>query len=171
LTYYKHNAKNKLAHMCVVFGGFMKKKAIIVDLDGTFANDSAAQRLSTEEWVKIDKNKYYESRAKLEPNFWCSEIVLAMFNQGYDILYVTGRNDSTVSKQITEEWIIKNSPITEYKLFMRPENDGRVDFEVKKTIYQEKIEPYYDILFAIDDIKPICVMWKSLGITSLHCGD
>ena len=149
----------------------MKKKAIIIDLDGCFANDSAAQRLSTEQWVAMDKNKYYESRKTLKPNEWCSELIYAMYYACYDILFVTGRNDSTVSKQITEEWVRKNSPVPEYKLFMRPENDDRVDFEVKKTIYQEKIEPFYDVLFAIDDIKPICVMWKSLGITALHCGD
>jgi len=149
----------------------VKRKAAIIDIDGVLAYDPKAQKLTTSDWEKLDKDAYYESRKSIPTNKWCYELVLSLAKQGYDILYVTGRNDGVKSKSTTEKWLAANSPVKYYHLFMRTETDNRIDHEVKKDIYLSHIIHKWNVLLAIDDMKPICDMWKALGIPSLHCGD
>jgi uncharacterized protein involved in copper resistance len=53
---------------------------------------------------------------------------------------------------------------------MRPINDHRPDYDVKKEIFMHEIAPYYDVVLALDDKKEVHDMWMSIGIQSLFCG-
>lgn len=42
---------------------------------------------------------------------------------------------------------------------------------MKKAWYHELIEPFFDVLFAVDDRKRVADMWRSVGLTCLHCDE
>lgn len=45
------------------------------------------------------------------------------------------------------------------------------DDVMKKAWYHELIEPFFDVLFAVDDRKRVADMWRSVGLTCLHCDE
>lgn len=157
----------------------MKKRAIIVDLDGTLVNNTeridAALELHKNSLhsVKVRWDDIYKDTDKLDtPNAWCMEIVRNFNIQGYKILFLTGRAATKATKEATMRWIDKYvSAGVDYELIMRPEKDFRKNHIVKKQTIEDKILPTYDVLFAIDDHSENANMMRDMGITCLHCMD
>lgn len=143
----------------------MKQTALICDLDGTLSllngrdpyDASTCEDDLISEPVKAILDQFsfdcYESNPPHSPF----------------IILVSGRFD-TFQKQ-TEKWLKKHRVFYD-RLYMRRAGDMRKDTIVKKEIYQEHIEPYYDVLFAIDDRPQVCRMWRQeLGIFVLQVND
>ena len=145
----------------------MKHKAIIVDIDGTLAD--ITHRRHFVEGEKKDWKSFNGAMAEDKLNLWCAELVETMYRQGYCIIFVTGRHAEY--KQLTDAFIKKHIfPYQRYwKLFTRNSGDYRKDTIVKQEIYEGDIEPYYDVLFAIDDRQSVVDMWRSIGLTCLQC--
>jgi len=144
----------------------MKKKAIIVDIDGTLADVSDTLHLLEkdnpwDEWIEATK--------KSPSNEWCVKLINAMYFQGYDIVFVTGRNSRY--KDTTKKWLDKHIEVRDYKLIMRHHNDFRSDELVKEDLYHNEVEKKYDILFVVDDRKRVVDMWRRLGLTCLACAE
>lgn len=141
----------------------MKKKAIIVDLDGTLADITHRRKFvegKTKDWKNFNRNII-----KDDLNSWCAEIIRRMIPD-HHVLLVSGRTDDL--KQETTDWLKKHSvPFTD--LMMRPEKDYRDDTVVKREIYEEKIKPFYDVLFVIDDRAKVVKMWRETGLVCLQC--
>jgi len=152
----------------------MKIPSIIVDLDGTLvANQSRMATLyQMPDHSGIDWDKWNEE-ARFDPHAeWCLELVEAMAERGYYVLFVTGRSAFPVSQKITEDWLAAHvPPSVQWKLIMRPANDLQDDSAIKSQIFWTQIAPFYDVLFAVDDKESNCDMWRLLGITALHCAD
>lgn len=142
--------------------------AIIIDLDGTLVDSLDLSSftingdVNLREWIKSTKYS--------PVNEWCREIVNAFMLSGYHVVFLTARNDSKESKEITESWLNTNI-LPGWSLIMRPENDLRPDYAVKMDLYRNKIEPFYNVIFAIDDKPEVIEMWKSIGVTALSCAD
>ena len=146
----------------------MKKKAIIVDLDGTLCNTKHRNHIletNPGNWDKFNEGIPFDI-----PNPWCMEIVENFAKEGYHILFVTGRNSNT--HDATEQWLRTYlNPTVQWDLHMRPDHNYIADTIIKTNIYFTKILPFYDVVFCVDDKRSICDLWRSLGLVALHCED
>lgn len=141
-----------------------KKKAIIVDLDGTLANiNKRRETLQNNNDFKL----FYSEIINDKLNIWCKEII-DKFKTEYEIILVTGREDTGDVKKDTLEWLNKNN-IYYNNIFFRESKDNRKDSIVKHEIYLEKIKDLYEILFVIDDRKQVTKMWRDNNLICLQC--
>jgi hypothetical protein len=92
--------------------------------------------------------------------------MIAMQQLGFKILIVSGRPDGYFLA--TEKWL-STSGIPYDRLILRKHGDHRKDFEIKKDIYDTQIEPYFNVLFCVDDRKQVVDFWRSIGLTCLQC--
>lgn len=144
-------------------------KAIIIDIDGTLANNSHRTHFidSSQEASGMKNWKAYnEAMHKDTVNEWCRSLVCGMYSQGCAIIYMTGRHKafSVQTLSLIED---NNLPIEE--LFMRPDGDNRDDSIVKLEIYEKLIKPNYEIVLCIDDRQRVVDMWRSVGLVCLQC--
>lgn len=144
----------------------MRRHAIIVDIDGTLANIDHRRHLVSGEnnhW-----NEFFQRMTLDTPNKWCSDLIDLYHSGRVEILLVTGR-PSNFGEQ-TSRWL-KHYVIPYSELFMRQEGDYRPDQEIKKEIYKTKIEPFYEVLFVVDDRAKVVKMWRELGLVTLACAE
>lgn len=144
-------------------------KAIIVDLDGTLADNE--HRRKHIEGENEDWESYYDNIRDDPVNEWCKGIVQRW--RPHKVFLVTGREGTEQVKTDTKVWLAENN-IPYDELHFRDEKDYRKDSEVKKEILEEEILPQLrdgidDIEFAIDDRLQVIEMWRDLGITVLDC--
>lgn len=142
----------------------MKKKAIIVDLDGTLANITH-RRHFVENKKKKDWKSFNSHILKDELNVWCREIMNRM-KTDHSIIIVSGRTDAL--KADTMAWLERHQVHYDY-LHMRKEKDHRDDRIVKKEIYEQFIKPDYQVLFVLDDRSKVVAMWREEGLVCLQC--
>ena len=131
-----------------------KSNAIIVDLDGTFSF--------------VGDRSPYNGKLTMEkdfPNYAVIRLVESMNSCGYQIIFLSGRNEN--ARNETKQFIKKYSNLNErdYQLFLKPDNDYRKDFEHKGEIFTEFIEPDFNVIFALED-RPTMVDFyrKVIGI-------
>lgn len=88
-----------------------------------------------------------------------------------DVIVLTGREDTIDIRNATETWLTKHikGPIS--KLIMRNEGDYRSDVECKLDLFKREIEPYYNVLFALEDSSEITKLWRDNGIVCLQTTD
>ena len=141
------------------------KKAIIVDIDGTLAD--VEHRVHHVNKDQKDWKAFHDSMDQDRLNHWCAKLIEAMKHQGFDILFVTGRDEDYREK--TQTWM-KQHQIQYDKLFMRAAVDFRSDSEVKKQIYEQEIKPFWEVSFVVDDRLSVVKMWREeLGLVCLQC--
>ncbi len=141
-----------------------KQKAIIVDLDGTLCD--VGHRVHHVEKVEKDWKQFNELMVHDSLNHWCFELMEALIDRGYKILFVTGRGEFW--RGPTETWLLKHS-VKYDLLFMRGILDRREDSDVKQDIYEQNIKDHYDILFVVDDRKSVVERWRKLELVCLQC--
>lgn len=140
------------------------KKAIIIDLDGTLAD--CEHRVHHLHKTPKDWKSFYSGLINDELNSWCHDLMKAMKNTGFELLIVTGREETYRQESIS--WLEKYN--IEYDaLYMRGKKDYREDSEIKKEIYLDKIKDKYDVSFVLDDRLSVVKMWRELGLTCLQC--
>ncbi|EQC43950.1 NLI interacting factor-like phosphatase [Bacteriovorax sp. Seq25_V] len=146
-----------------------KPKAIIVDLDGTLCDLSHRVHFveNPKNGVK-DWESFFLGISEDQINLWCQEVIEAFLDRGYEILFVTGREESY--RKITTDWLEKYK-VRYQKLFMREHGDRREDSDVKVDIYQKEIENKYETLFVLDDRKSVVKAWRDLGLVCLQCDE
>lgn len=131
-----------------------KQKAILVDLDGTLAHMS-------------NRSPFDYSKVKDDTcDVFVKDVVLKYYQDGYDILVASGREDSCLDD--TRDWLLKNE-IPARKLFMRKTSDHRKDYIVKQEIYENEIKPNWSVFFCLDDRNQVIDMYRSLGLKVLQC--
>jgi predicted kinase len=133
-------------------------KAIIVDMDGTYA-------------LIGDRSPYDASKAhEIDfPNHSVVKTVELYSNAGYKIIFCSGREDK--DRETTMMFIERHSPNMEYQLFMRNTGDSRPDDIVKEEIYRNEIERKYNIHCVFDDRLKVCRMWHRIGLNLMRIGD
>lgn len=142
-----------------------KPKCIIVDIDGTISLRGPRSI--------FDYSKVYLDK----PDFRITTFLKEVLNETqYEIIFLTGRDAEC--RDVTIEWLEKHfcpqywinmgvrQPI--WKLYMRSAGDRRPDFEVKKEIYKENIEPWNDVIAVFEDRDQCVDMWREEGILCLQ---
>ena len=145
----------------------MKPKTIVFDIDGTLCDNAHHVAFLNE--GQFESNPLADFRFA-PVNQWCLDMVYGYHDVGYKIIFLTARRGNKADRELLEEWLVRNitKPI-QYELLMRKEGDQRNDYLVKLEAYNLDIYPHYNVVLAIDDKQSICDMWRSLGITALHC--
>ncbi len=142
-----------------------KDRAIIIDIDGTLANINHRRKYvekNPKEW-----NKFKAGLPDDDINKWCA-ILIQHLGIRYEVILCTGRMED--EREATVEWLKKYN-IRYSQLFMRAQDDYRADDIVKEEIYENNIEPLYDIIFVIDDRKRVVDMWRKKGLVCLQCAE
>lgn len=148
-----------------------RKKAIIIDLDGTLVDNAGIDHGIDGSSMTPDEWDAFNMKSKDAPaNRWCLEIIKSM-GENVEIIFLTARHGSAPIYAMTAQWLYTHLPYKQHKLFMRDKKDSRPDYIFKEDIYLKMIEPHYDVIFAVDDKRVICDMWRKLGVTALHCED
>lgn len=134
-----------------------REEAIIVDVDGTLAH------------ITDGRSPYDASRAMNDKLDDAVGIITAMaYQNDYKVIIVTGR--SADHKQVTVDWLSENG--IEYdEIYTRESKDNRKDSIVKREIYENFIEPKYNIKFVLDDRNQVVDMWRSLGLKCLQVAE
>lgn len=134
-----------------------KQKAVIIDIDGTIAQMTER---GVYEFHRVD-----EDLPKTKVINWISEKI----DRDTFIIFLTGRHKWCYEK--THSWLLRNfmylHPGNEWILLMKPDTDFRSSTITKREAFEANIQPYYDVVFAIDDAKKVITMWKEeCGLTT-----
>ena len=145
-----------------------RKPAVIFDRDGTLASvDWSRQFVNPSEGKKKNWNAF-NAHVIHDPVIPAVAAILKNLRPDVHRIMTTGRTDDL--RGVMLEWIEKHElPID--TLLMRRTGDNRKDSIVKTEIYREHIEPYYDVLYVIDDRPQVVEAWKALGLPVIAVTD
>ena len=142
-----------------------KPKVVIVDIDGTIS-------------LRGPRNIFDYRKVHLDkPDFRLTTFLREILDgTQYNIIFLTGRDEEC--RDVTIEWLEEHFckqywynmgiPKANWTLYMRSHNDKRHDFEVKKEIYKEKIEPWNDVIAIFEDRDQCVDMWREEGLLCLQ---
>lgn len=128
-------------------------RAIICDIDGTLAQ-------------RTNRGPYDMTRVGDDDLVIEIAAILDKFKEEVTIIIVTGRDEGECA-DATKEWLFSHG-ISHRHLFMRPEGNRESDDIIKGRIYDEKIEPHYDVMFVLDDRDRVVKMWRERGLKCLQ---
>lgn len=149
----------------------MGTPCIIVDMDGTLAKIEHRVHFLEQEpkdWQSFHDNMVFDD---LNEAVATTVIKLASDNpqsgsEGLPIVIVSARHEDY--REHTTRWLDMHG-IPYVAIYMRKNNDFRVDVVVKEEILDQIIHAGYEPILAIDDSPAIVEMWRSYGITSFQC--
>ena len=87
------------------------------------------------------------------------------------VIILTGREDSTDIRTATENWLKEHLDGTPDKILLRPLKNYSSGQDCKYKMYQDFIEPYYNVLFVLEDSTKVVNMWREHGLICLQCND
>ena len=127
-----------------------KEDVILCDIDGTLAHMNGKR--GPFDWQKVDRDDV-------------DEIVADRLRKhkelGEKVIIVSGREDTCMD--LTKEWLeFYNIPYDD--IFMRKKDDFRKDSIIKKEIFENEINPKYNVLFVYDDRNQVVKTWRELGV-------
>lgn len=130
--------------------------ALICDIDGTIALINGRNI--------YDTSKVYTDKV----NTPVARILDRYSRMGVEIIYVSGRNDT--SREVTENWLKANNLwfLENQKLYMRRDKDFRCDYIVKKELYEQFIQDNYYIELVLEDRDSVVKLWRDLGLLCLQ---
>lgn len=135
---------------------------VIIDIDNTLSLNNKRFKLAEKENGKTDWNivHTYENMIADEPNLPMIELAKNYKENGFEVIILTGRPEST--RRVTKEWLEKYN-ISYDKLYMRSWDYNFLKAPVfKKKIYETEIKG--DVFCAYDDDQRIIDVWVELGI-------
>lgn len=136
-----------------------KRKAIIVDIDGTIAERFDR---SPFDWSKVGQDK---------PRSFVIDLIKSYANANDAVvIFVSGRD--AVCRAETMRWIGVNmkglgQQIYTTPLHMRKEGDMRKDTIVKEEIFWEHIADKYNVVAVFDDRPVVVSNWHDIGIRNV----
>lgn len=138
-------------------------RSILVDIDGTLALRNGRGPF---DWAKVSTDLPNEPIVQLVENLaW----------QGYHVVFMSGRKDTGDCRKDTIQWLkdnlsfLKQTDVPE--LYMRHEDDGRSDDDVKYELFDWHIRNHYDVAWVIDDRDRVVKMWREIGLTCLQVAE
>lgn len=133
----------------------MSKPCIIVDIDGTIADD--AWRLPMIAGPDPDFKSYFEASMSDPVHYHVLWLMEAMRGLGCDIFLSTGRPERY--RSMTEAWLMRNR-VPYRSILMRQERDSRKDQIAKREHLKIIRDEGYEPLFAVDDREHVVQMWR-----------
>lgn len=142
----------------------MKPTAHIYDVDGTLANVDPYIHLVRGPNKAYDA--FHEASINALPNVEVVEMLNNTVSDGHAVIIVTSRKEKW--RGLTSMWLAKNN-IRCHALFMRPDDDHRPDYEVKKDILG-KINKHWNVVYAVDDNPSVIKLWEENNIPTTKIG-
>lgn len=144
----------------------MRRKWIIVDLDGTVAD--------------CTKRLHYVTHGARDWDSFFAEIIqdgvyrhvtdiIEVLSPYYNICCCTGRPEKY--RMATMEHLRRNNCHWYSCLKMRPDNDTRPDFVVKAEMLDQMVVDGWEIAGVFDDRQSVVDMWRSKGLTCFQVRD
>lgn len=134
-------------------------KAVICDIDGTLALNT--QGRSPYDWSRVSEDAVNQPVA---------DIVWMFENQGYDVVFMSGRDEACRDDTFT--WLVDSGiGHNESVLLMRRHDDNRKDSVIKLELFDQFVRDSYDVRYVIDDRNQVCRMWRELGLTVLQVAE
>lgn len=140
-----------------------KNKTVIVDLDGTIAdNTHRFHFIDKTKNSKVDWVSYFLACDKDSAKKPVIDTVNALKLQGYDIHIFSARGD--ISRIKTESWLSEQGVLYD-RLTMR-KMDSYTPDELLKRSWLLELYPDYkeEILCVFDDRNKVVAMWRELGL-------
>lgn len=144
---------------------------VICDIDGTAANINHRRHLveGKKKGEKVDWGRFFKEMVNDVPNEWCQKLLGALYQQGYQIVFVSGRPEDYRTE--TTLWLREHyGHIAFEELYMRPAGNYEQDYIIKERIFDEHLKNE-EVLFVIDDRKQVVDMWREKGLTVLQCDE
>jgi predicted kinase len=138
-----------------------RTKCIIVDIDGTIADSDGRNPFDHSRVLQDKPIEATRQVVKSMKGSWLKRILNPI-----TVVYLSGRGE--ICKQDTITWLKQNGFPYDGHLYMRADNDTRMDKYVKKELYSEHIEHRFQPLFVLDDRLQVCHMWYKLGLFVLN---
>lgn len=150
------------------------REVVIFDLDGTICDISHRRHYvfnaDNDPNFKKDWKSFYGGICNDMPNPAVVEMYdLVRYSGRYDVIFMSGRGSEY--RSVSEQWLEKFGLTDYHMLIMRPYNDSRTDWIVKKELYEKYVKPYYNVKFTVDDRLQVCRMWHSIGLPIFRVGD
>ena len=137
-----------------------REHAVIFDMDGTLTRISSVRHFVSPDRKHKDFDSFHRSSLFCPPNKEVLQMAKDTTKADLRNVIVTARSEEY--RAVTEKWL--NDHGVEFSnLYMRRDNDNRVDHVVKAEILK-KIQEDYDIIHAVDDRPAVIEVWKSAGI-------
>ena len=143
----------------------MDRRVAVFDVDGTLMDINHRRHYVSGE--KKDWKSFFDYMQFDTINDHVFHLAHALYNDGYDIVVVSGRNER--HREITEQQLAFGK--LEYKiLIMRPDDNYEPDHVFKKEILDKMREAGIDPQFAVDDRPTVVRMWRDNGIPVFDVG-
>lgn len=137
----------------------MKRRAVIVDVDGTLAD---VRGIRHHVLVRPkDFDAFHAAAADVPPNQQALDFVARAHADGHTIVVVTARSEKWADS--TADWLRRHLDVPFDGPFHRADGDFRPDIQVKREIHRY-LARHYDIRGAIDDNPNVIALWTQLGI-------
>jgi len=136
-----------------------KEQALIVDMDGTFADVRSIRHHVRGKFRNFDM--FHRASLWVPPNPEVIQMVKDAQDNGLKVVVLTARSEPY--REVTQKWLDDVEGINYENIYMRPEGDVRKDAIVKAEILHE-IKKDYDIVHAIDDNPALVPVFKTFGI-------
>jgi hypothetical protein len=135
------------------------KNIIICDIDGTICTDEHRNYLLQAEPKKWDE--YFDLCHLDSPVEAVIRVVNTMIWGGHEVHLMTARVDTVKDKTI--EWL-KQHNVNYSSITFRPA-DSRVQDNVLKTLWADKLGGPSRVLFVLEDRQRVVDAWRSAGYT------
>lgn len=129
-----------------------RPKTFLVDIDGTVADHTDIR----------DHHEYHRVGEDL-PKQAVIKTVRALHNQGYTIVFMTGRPESC--RQETRLWLCKHIGPWASSIRMRETGDRRADYVVKSELFNKHIRYNYNVVGCFDDRQQVVDVYREMGLT------
>jgi len=142
-------------------GVLVAKQAILVDIDGTIADNRHRDHLAKTDWAKFVE---FDTVMKDKPIASVVELVRLLALQ-YRVVMVTAREES--DRSVSNAWLIRHG-IPFHGLYMRPIGDERRAHDFKESVLHTLQKEGFEVLLAIEDNKYCVDMYRKNGIQVLE---
>lgn len=141
-----------------------KKNCILVDMDATLCFNLQGR--------PFYGNGAADSMREDKPcKQLCQLVNTYIADKSVDVIILTGREDTEDIRKATEDWLKNNLIGNVDKVLMRPLKNFTKGPDCKYNLYKEYIEPYYNVLFVLEDSSKVVKMWREHGIMCLQPND
>lgn len=136
-----------------------KRRAVLFDVDGTLTLNTGGR--SFYDWSRVGEDT---------PNEAVVELAINIIKAGMlEIVVMSGRDEVCYDATAKS---LESMGIFFAELVMRKHKDNRADEIVKEELYRERVDPFYDVAFVVDDRAKVVRMWRQkLGLTCLQVAE